>query len=321
MNVLDFIKQSFSKITFASLFPPSGVRNLYHFSFKDIKPAPCVIYTLDGRISKAGLADFLRGMVSAYAFAKARKMPFYIDFDYPFTLSSYLQPNMVNWIMKPDLRRNNWLYATPIWIMNHTKAKLFHYHLPKNRQYHIYTNVNFIEEINNHYSCNYNYANLYEELFVPADFLRTAVSDLSSNLGSEYVSISFRFTTLLGDCEDCVNTPLPENEREIYISKCKTILNQLHDRFPQYRILVTSDSQTFINSITGIPWVFFVPGGIGHLGYQHSNAVLYKLFIDYLLIAGAKSVFLGRFGKMYKSKFASSAALSTGVPFEEIVVR
>ena len=320
MEEVGFIKKCFSKLTLACIFPPSGVRRLYHISFREHKPSPSVVYTLDGHLTKVGLADYLRGMVSAYAFAKAKKLPFYIDFDYPFILSDYLRPNVVNWKVKPGTRSNNWLYTTPIWIMNNTKATLFRYHFPKNRQYHIYTNVNFIEEINAHYTCNFDYASLYGELFAPADFLKIAISDLISNMGREYVSVSFRFTTLLGDCDDSINTPLPKDEKESYINKCKIILNQLHDRFPNNCILVTSDSQTFINSISGISWVYSAPGKIGHLGYQHSDAVLYKLFIDYLLIAGAKAVFMGRVGKMYKSQFASSAALSTGVPFEEIVL-
>ena len=56
----------------------------YYVSFLEKKPLPLQIYCLDGNFSTCGFADRLRGIITTYAYAKARHLPFRIQHEVPF---------------------------------------------------------------------------------------------------------------------------------------------------------------------------------------------------------------------------------------------
>lgn len=67
--------------------------------------------------------------------------------------------------------------------------------------------------------------------------------------------------------------------------------------------MVTSDSQKFIDSVSNIPYVYIIPGEIGHIGHMGGD-IFMKTYLDFYMIADAKKVYLGVGNKMYKSNFS-----------------
>lgn len=137
-----------------------------------------------------------------------------------------------------------------------------------------------------------------------------------------YITISFRFLELLGDfTDDGSRVPLLERDREQLIDRCINQIDIIRSKAPSHdRVVVTSDSSTFINRVSALPDVYIIPGTIGHMTFAGSNLDIHlKTFLDYYIIANARKAYMARTGNMYRSGFASHAAMITGIPFEEIV--
>ena len=91
----------------------------------------------------------------------------------------------------------------------------------------------------------------------------------------------------------------------------------LYSRFDgKYKVLVTSDSQKFIDSISYLDYIYLIPGSIGHSGSDGSLQTMIKTMLDFFMISEARYVFLGKIGLMYASQFAKIAAAVNDVPFE-----
>ena len=84
-------------------------------------------------------------------------------------------------------------------------------------------------------------------------------------------------------------------------------------------VLVTTDSITFLHEAEKLNFVFTIPGKIGHIGYHSEDDVQIKTMLDFYMISKAKKAYLGCSGDMYKSNFAKSAAMTTNIPYEEII--
>lgn len=280
---------------------------------------PCVVYTCNGFTWSGGLADRLKGIVSLFAWCQKYNRPFKINFCEPFKLQDYLIPNKYDWIsndiayegnnvqpkvclMEPRTGRyleDRWDEIFEDW-MNSAAGE-------QSVQYHIYTNV---------YCRNCNFSHLYNILFKPCDRLQQEVSLHQRNVGGKYISISFRFTTLLGDFTDCTGVPLNDVDKEKLITDSLKAIEDISQMAPRHeKILVTADSQTFLNRIT-MPDVYIVPGKLGHIDYDHNDEVNMKTFLDFLMISKAEAVYLAKGKGMYNSAFAKTAAMVNDTPFE-----
>ena len=183
----------------------------------------------------------------------------------------------------------------------------------KRKPVHVYTNL-FLD-----YTAR-DFGKIFSELFKPSVRLQKQIDLHMERLDGRYISISFRFTTLLGDFEDCTGSPLPEEERAALIEKCVTAIAEIRAKAPMHKhVLVTADSPTFLKRVKGLPDVYVVQGQVGHIDYQHSDAVNMKTFLDFFLISKAEKVYLARTGQMYRSAFAKTASLVENKPFEEYV--
>ena len=300
----------------------------YKFNFKRFYAAgggksdicgKTIIYMADGRTPHGGFSDRLRGIFSLYEYCKGEGIEFKINFTSPFDLRNFLVPNHYDWEIRPEdisycKKDVEFRFVNSYSNMTETLYTKYLHTDRKNYQMHAYTNFTSHEE---------RYSEYFGELFRFSPLLEERINAYLKDIGTEYISVSFRLISLLGDFKDSAFAhELPtEEEKELYISKCMAFIERLHREYPQYaKILVTSDSGMFMKRVERIPYVYIIKGEVIHMDYvdNHLEGHL-KTMTDYFLISKAQKVFCYSYGKMYKAtRFAKTAALIGGKPFEMV---
>ena len=280
-----------------------------------------ITMVFNGDVYNVGLADRLRAVTSVYYWCKNNGIDFKLFFSSPFNLSDYLAPNEYNWETESEkLDRDR---ACPKALISYSvlfgEKKNIEFH----REYldslltcgyahiHLYSNTFCYDAYFN--AC-------YHELFRPVEQLQSELDGFQKEIGDSYVSVSFRFTQLLGDLKDTFGTVLPPEERKALIQKCKDSIAPLLDENGVKIALVTSDSKSFLDEISGLPYVYLIPGSVGHIRNKVSEEQIRKTFWDMLMISRAKKAYMVRTPQMYRSGFAKHAALIGDIPFEEVVL-
>lgn len=281
-----------------------------------------VIFTCNGLGWSGGLADRFRGMISVYDWCKRHNRDFAINFCEPFLLQDYLQPNEYNWLpteisydrtksipkvcmLEPRTCNrkevlDNQETLTENWYNNNLSDE--------SKQIHVYTNQ---------YRWSCHFSQLFNELFKPCDRLQKEIDYHLSKIGGSYISISFRFTTLLGDFTDCTGKPLSLDKREKLMEDSLEAISEIAKKAPQHdKIFVTADSCTFLERVKNMENVYIIPGKIGHIDYDHGDDVSMKTFLDFFMISKAEAVYLAKGPGMYKSAFAKTAAMVNNKSFE-----
>ena len=276
-----------------------------------------------------GLCDRLNGIVSLYKVSKEKEIPFKIWYDSPFDLSDFLLPNSVNWqIGKEEINMRLSEIKIVSMPMMYEKlgmtyreecechmrylSYLFKHNRPK-KQLHIYTNA--------HLATGDCFSRLFNELFVPSPFLRDALNKNFQRIGSEYISVTFRFQNLLGDFKEGSSCELSKREQEEYIEMCLMQIQKLHSKHPDMKILVTADSVRFCRIANEkYQYVYIIPGNVVHMSYTRDASidVYLKSFVDLFMLANASKLFLLVTGRMYHSGFAQTASFIYNKPYEVI---
>lgn len=284
-----------------------------------------VIMMFDGKAAQPGLADCLRAIASVYYICKTNNIPFKVYYNHPFDLSDYLIPNEYDWTISDEEITYSKNKAFPIVCTSYNaifgESNLIlqkEYLLKKlknvnGKQIHLYTNTFCYDE---HFNA------MYKELFGLSARLAQRIDDNMRYIGGRYISASFRFATLLGDLKDTFGIPLSVDDRELLMQRCIIAIKDLYENNQQYKkILVTTDSVSFAERIQErLPYVYIIPGDMGHLAYNGADEVVLKTFLDLLLISKAETVYLIRTEIMYQSGFAKRAALIGNKPFVEIII-
>lgn len=285
------------------------------------KKAVCLF---DGKIKNGGLADRLRGIISIYEICKKTNCEFKIIFNHPFVLSQFLEPNTINWLMEQDdlsfnTKKTDICYIETL-AGTQYEAKMqkewFTKELSKNySEFHIRTNAFF-----SYYS---NYSELFHELFKISPRLQRQIDVQKEILGVHYLSASFRFLNLLNDFNEPFGRKkvLDENEKKSLVKSNLEQLEILHKKNPNRKILVNSDSTTFLNKAAELDFVYTIPGNITHIdGNNCSDEYLTyeKTFLDFFMIANAERIYLMRTGLMYNSGYPYAASKIYNRPFETI---
>ena len=105
------------------------------------------------------------------------------------------------------------------------------------------------------------------------------------------------------------------------ISKCIWKIEELHNQFPSYRILVNSDSETFLKRLSKFSYVYVIPGVITHIDAKQdvdSYEMYEKTFLDFFMIAGAERIYLLKTCKMFNSGYPLAASKLYNKPYEII---
>jgi hypothetical protein len=286
------------------------------------------IYMADGKERIGGLADRLRAIVSVFKLCKELGIVFKINFTSPFSLTDFLLPNLYDWNISPNEICYNRELSLPVCIV--TLPDKFHdieaqkfwarkFINENHKQIHFYSNMMIAEE---------EYGVLFHELFKPTPELENLINYNLEQLGGrrEFVSVTFRFMQLLGDFEepyysflsDIFHHILPDDKKEILIHKCIYHLREIHNESGCKKILVTSDSMSFLEEAKKLPFVYIIPGEIRHID-AHQNTdkdANLKLFLDYFALSCSKKIYLVAEDQMYGgSWFSYRAALLNNVPF------
>lgn len=301
------------------------INNKYYCGIKrthsDNKIAICIY---DGKIKSGGFADRLRGIISIYKTSKDLNINFKILYSSPFELTRYLEPNIVQWEITPQELNYN-LNETDICVIESYRdrpfekkkqEKWFRNEFKKDyNEFHIRTNAC--------YSYEYNYAELFHELFKPSHKLNELIETHKKFLGKEYISTSFRFLDLLGDFDEvygCCKT-LTKEEQRCLIEKNIQQLEYLHNKYPGIKILVNSDSITFLKSASKLEYTYIIPGAISHTDNNAKTVPIEihdKTLTDFFMIANASSIYTFITGNMRRSGFPYAASLIYNKPFNVI---
>lgn len=280
-----------------------------------------LIVMIDGRTIHNGLSDRFKGICSAYNYAKDKGLIFKLYYTYPFSLNTFLVPNKYNWEIEESNICYSKQYSKPILVNDY---EIQDYGLRKNyldrkikglKQVHLYTNSLF---------GNFDFSKSFNELFKPTELLQNEINYHLNIINSQYISISLRFQRLLGDDFSERNAiVLPKDKAEKLISNVITEIEKLHKSNKNYKIVIFSDSNIFLNHITHIlDYVYVIPGKVVHVdNTSDANIQSYlKTFVDFFLISKASKVFLLYNDLLYKSNFPKRAAEINKVPFESIKI-
>lgn len=270
-----------------------------------------------------GLADRLRGITSVYKVCKELNVPFRIYFKVP-NLIDYLEPNQYDWrIDEADMIFDtSKVYPCTLLtfhanlknrIQSFAQSKILEHYIKKPyEQIHVHSNMVASEN---------EYGMLFKELFKPTKLLQDQINIHLPKIGGErnYLAMVFRFRQLLGDLKEGGET-LPENQRKDYIEKAVKCVERVHNKQSEERILITSDSKTFIERISKLPYVYTLPGEVVHMGFTtDADKLTYlKSFLDYFMLSFAHTVILVRDKKMYHSGFALRAAKLNDAKYQEV---
>lgn len=283
-----------------------------------------VICVFNGQIESGGLADRLKGIVTTFQICKELNLPFKILFNSPFDLSDYMVPNAIDWQIDANDVVFDLQQATPVILQigqesEYQAKKQYRFLKEKimnagSKQVHVYTN--------SMYSYTADYGRLFNKLFKPSERVQNAINKQLIELGNDYISVSVRFIGNLGDFEDTQKAPaLPKELQGKLISACLSHIETLHSKHPDMRILVNSDSKTFLSEADKYDYTYVIPGEIHHLDIrseQNDYHLYEKTFIDYFMIANAKKVYRIDEKWTHTSGFPFSAAKVYNRQFESI---
>lgn len=269
-----------------------------------------------------GLSDRFRGITSVYQECKRQGLDFKIHFETP-NLIDYLEPNEYDWYIKDEDICYDTKRVYPCTILTYhsledkrepeVQRRILRWFLKKDyEQIHVYTNMR---------SADLEFGQLFHELFKPVKELQDQIDYHVAALSGEkqYNAMVFRFRQLLGDFKEGGDT-LPENEREKYIQRCMDVVKREHELQPDRKLLVTSDSSTFLGKLLVLPYVYVIPGEVVHIGFTYDAAkkTYMKSFVDYYVLSYAKKITLVRDKQMYHSGFAYRAAKLNGASYLEV---
>ena len=277
-----------------------------------------LVFMADGKWMHGGLTDRLRGMASAYKFAKEHNLDFKIFHISPILLQDILQPNKVNWIIEESEIIRDKSKAKPVLLYREDfdndsalERQLDSIH----EQFHLYSCVDTLNE---------KFPEYFNELFKPSPLLEHELERYQKELGTNYNSYSFRFQNKLGDFKEFTFKELSASGKQELLNDALEALKREIDNSQEPRkiqkILVTADSPTFLAEASKIPNVVTVKGESIHIDFNSSKKATdyLKSFTEFFLISQAKKAKLYRNAKYktYPSNFPKYAALLGHVPYE-----
>lgn len=280
-----------------------------------------IIYMADGRLLHGGLSDRLCGLVSLYYYCIEHNKKFKAYWSHPYALQEYLLPNKYDWTINEKELSYNKKESSPIYVscyycsLDKFKKILNNYLCKDKKQLHVYTNIRYF---------NSEFGRYFFELFKPTKPLEELISYNLSKINDEYISITFRFQQLLGDFREGSFSQLKtEKEKRNLINKCISTIESIKKQNQNInKILVTSDSKSFLSSLKVYSYIYTIPGNIAHIDFSKENnfAINAKSFVDFFMISKAKKVYLVYSDILYKSSFAHTASMLHRVPYEEIKI-
>lgn len=330
MSLLSFIVYDCNLLGLRYLQKNKAIKALYANAHR----GPCkrpgrVIAMANNLVHNGGLGDRIHGFISTYMLCEKYGYDFKINNCDNFRLSSYLEPNEVDWDIAPDEIVYDLNVAEPVRMActfkkyNGTpeqEARFMNRYLRwrmrvnPNKEIHVYTNE--------HWACTPEvYSHYFHKLFKPSKALQEAVNREKNRIGGSYISVTLRFQNLLGDFYEGKYPTLPHDEQEKLINKVIAKIRELYSQQQEgTKILVTSDSRLFLDKVQQESYVYTIPGKIVHMSYSNDKdfSVHLKSFVDLMMLADAKKLYLLVTDPMFHSGFAESASFINNRPYEVV---
>ena len=281
------------------------------------------IFMADGKMIHGGLFDRLKGAISIYALSKVHGKPFGLYFTDPFCLEKYLEPNQYDWKKSENDLNYAYPYSRPVIAYSelHYPKRLMK---AREGQIHFYFGGDILENINKKYKRNFDWAVLFNELFVPSRSLASYIEKIKENIGCRYIAIHIRFLNLLGDKnENKTYKALDQKGRDLLIQTCINKIKELTVSYNSNHIVpvLCSDSKAFLGFLKNeLPNVFIIKGTPCHIDKisELSEDDALKLFADMYILAGAQKVYSIVGCGLYKSAFPQYSAKIGRTKFERI---
>lgn len=312
-------KNHYCRVVYNSLRECMLYSRFYHWSLtKSIQESSCV-FMIDGRLHHGGLADRFRGICIYFALCKIKKVPFYVNYVYPFKLEDFLMPNLYNWrINENDISYN----VRNAYLQVSLGDEIYFKSFKQNKQMHVYSNLGNLTDLNKKFNTSYTYKSLFEELFKPSEFLASKLKIIKNEIGGQYIGVSFRFQHLLGDILEGRYPVLNEEKKSLLIKSCMDKLNQICDENKEYKVLVTTDSNTFLSILKNNSRIYLIQGSIAHVDVTNDAGkdVYTKEFLDFYMLRGAVKIYNIGGGGLKLSGFPMFAANSSNIPFEKVYI-
>lgn len=288
-----------------------------------------VIAMANTLVHNGGLGDRIHGFISLYMFCEKYGYEFKINNCDTFHLNSYFEPNEVDWNVDPDDIIYDLNVAEPVHMActfkkyNGTpnqEARFMNRYLRwrirlnPQKEMHVYTNE--------HWACTPEvYSNYFHKLFKPSKALQEAVNREKYRIGGPYISVTLRFQNLLGDFYEGKYPTLPLDKQEDLKKKVLDKIRELHSKQPEgTKILVTSDSRSFLDYLQLESYVYTIPGKIVHMSYSDDKdfELHLKSFVDLMMLSDAMKLYLLVTKPMFHSGFAESASFINNRPYEVV---
>lgn len=283
---------------------------------------PCAVSIFCANVPAGGLVDRLRGAISVYAACQKTGRTFRLHFTHPFPLTDYLQPNKYDWRISKDkvtfapeqtqiiiIDTQTGNAKEREWQQQQLELQLKAH---TNLQLHFYTNALCCYDLD--------FKSLFNELFRPSERLQKRLDQLKQLTGPDYLAVSTRFLHLLGDFNEEVETEeLYLSDKNRLLQACLEQLDRLYRKYGK-RIVVCSDSTTFLEHAQKADYVCTIPGTVSHIGNDSLRSYAYyeKTFLDFFVIGNAQKVVLLKSPQMHNSGFPYAAARMGGKPYEVV---
>lgn len=307
----------FSHIVSESFY---ALRKYDWFSRLKSTPKDQLIFMVDdSRFYSGGLADRFKGAVSAYAWCLCNGKDFKIRYNFPFELSDYLRPSRHDWILDIDEFSRNLFSTRLLYARGEHGRRLLS--LKTRKQIHYYGNMDILPAINEHYGTSYSWGELFKSLFKPCEVLKERIEAMKESIGAPYFAAVFRFQNLLGDFEEYhFKSEDDQTKRDAVIASCLDGIRSLQGEHPGMKVLVTSDSVTFLERAAALEGVHIIPGKVVHVGSKGGEKyeTYLKSFVDFYMLAESERIYSLATAQMYKSEFPMYAAKVNDIPFERI---
>ena len=280
-----------------------------------------IIICFDGLFPHGGLVDRLKGIVSFYEIAKLLDYDFYIQFDNPFNLDTFLEPNTVNWLINRSDVTWHPTQTKLIYVVNNFDAKPLESIKKSNANtFIVYANIDYFNTFYpsvNAKTLEDKWRVSFNELFKKSEVLNEKLKGVENE---KYIAFHTRFTSLMGDFADSTTKVLSETEKE-------TLLKQLQGEVQSivkgtdYKCYAFSDSVRFLEDIKTKENVHIVEGNPFHMdNYQGGSTIEghLKTMLDFFMIANSEAVYFLKIDPMYHSSFSKYAAIIGDKPFKMI---
>lgn len=291
------------------------------FHKKKPKTKQTLIVLVDGKFWHGGFCDRLKGIISLYHFAKIKGLEFHLYYNFPFNMEDYLKPNKYNWeIKEADICRNYFYVRYLNLVGDNSITRLTR--LATKKQIQCYANRDIVDSLNQCYKTNYSWGELFRELFNPTPQLSALIDYHKNNIAGTYVCAVYRFQQLLGDFVEYDFPELNESEKERLIEKMLQSVEEISAKHSNMKVLVTSDSELFLNRVANLPRIYTIPGKVVHIDntINESHEVYLKSFLDFFLLSEGEKIYSIGTVEMYKTEFPLYAAKLNNIPFERILI-